>query len=79
MGPLEIIQANPMSKQGHQIQVGLECLHRGKIQELPGQFQCSVTLNKKKLFLVLRWNFLLFQFMAIAPHPVTGHHKKSLT
>lgn len=42
------------------VQVGLECLQRGR-PHIPGQlFQCSATLHGKKLILVLRWNFLWF-------------------
>ena len=38
--------------------------------------QCSVTLRGKKFFLIFRRNFLCFQFVPIAPCPVTGHHWK---
>lgn len=37
------------------VQVGFECVQRERLHALPGQpFQCSATLNVKKLFFMLR-------------------------
>lgn len=68
-------------RQGHleqvaqeRVQVGLECLQRGR-PHIPGQlFQCSAPLHGKKFILVLRWNFLWYSSW-LAPCPVTGLHQ----
>lgn len=76
-GPLsleEIICPTLLLKQVHleQVaQVGIEYLQR-RLHSLSGQ---PVTLKVKIFFLTVRWNFQ-FQFLSIAPCPVTGNHWK---
>lgn len=42
-------------------------------QHLGSLFYCSVTLKVKNFFLLLVWNFCMFQFV-----PAAGHHAESL-
>ena len=65
-GPLEIIQSNPLLKQvpcsrlhGKASRWVLSISREGApATSQSSLFQCSVTLTVKKLFLMLRWNFL---------------------
>lgn len=48
---------------------------RDSTTSLSSLFQCSVILQTKQLFLMLKWN-LLFQFVPIFPCSITWRHQK---
>lgn len=64
-----------MTQRVSQEEVDFECLQKGRIHNPSGKAFPVLCHPQYKEVLTLRWNFL-FEFLAIATCPVTGHHWK---